>query len=657
MKEKDIKKIIEDVDKFKLIDILSCIYYYYVVIGEYERMLSTAELEYMMHLIYKTKNVPKRELTVEDVLSLLEFINLKLSQQERIDIENIKPDEDFIFTQARDDFLYVKEDTEYNAMVLEYLNLFHPIEYFFKTNYAFRIENFLNFTSYIQIEYTNRMRVIDNYLRRTNKDVPIEKLIEYLLTCNTSILNFNEKTLARNEEELKAIVHILQKFSTDKEKCRNIKFIDYPIYKHGNTYIFISIVTLLNRAKGIFERDIQKDKYLEGIYGYKKGEYLEILTENIMREILKDAVLFPNIKYRENKQDRECDLLVIYDQVILIVEIKGRAFKEISKEGVKSYLEQDLNDNIYKAYKQATRMENYLKENQKVSLRYANDKGKLTIQNTNKFKIFKIGITLENFRQYAIQYAEFKDNMKHDMLFFSINDLKLMAKYFNYQTEFIHYISQRIKTNPYIHEFSLYNELYLFSEYKINNLQSILNNDHRVKVFDTGRYKLFDLRFDTERKKQILKGYIHPFFQEMVEQLEKQKIPSYSLTIMELLDIDYQTQEYIFKQLIVARQKFKETNQPVNASLLINEARDANGVYIVFGVTNKQYEKDSIEATIILGSIIKRKYPKYKVLGILNNMDDKPENLMACIEIMDPKPEIDKAIERVEEFKNFYLTA
>lgn len=657
MEEEKIKRIIEDVDKFKLIDILSSIYYYYVVIGEYERMLSTAELEYIMHTIYKTKSIPKREVTVEDILSILEFIELKWAQKEMIHIENIKPDEDFIFTQARDDFLYVKEDTEYNAMVSEYLNLFHPIEYFFKTNYVFRIENFLNFTSYIQIEYTNRMRVIDKYLRKTNKDVPIEKLIQYLLTCNTSILNFNEKTLARNEEGLKSFIHILQKFSADKEKCQNIKFIDYPIYKQGDTYIFVSIVTLLNRAKGIFEKDIHKDKYLESIYGYKKGEYLEILTENVMREILKDAVIFPNIKYRENKQDRECDLLVIYDQIILIIEIKGRAFKDISKEGVKSYLEQDLNDNIYKAYKQATRMEKYLKENQKVSLRYANGKGKLTIQNTNKFKIFKIGITLENFRQYAIQYAEFKDNIKQDMLFFSINDLKLMTKFINYQTEFIHYISQRIKTNLYIHEFSLYNELYLFSEYKINNLQSILNNDHRVKIFDIGRYKLFDLRFDTKQKEQILKGHIHPFFQEIIEQLEKQKIPSYSLTIMELLDIDYQTQEYIFEQLIIARQRFKETNQPVNASLLVNEARDANGVYIVFGVTNKQYEKDSTEATIILGSIIKRKYPQYKVLGILNNMNDKPENLMACIEIMDPKPEIDKAIEKVEEFKNFYLTA
>ena len=44
MEEEKIKRIIEDVDKFKLIDILSSIYYYYVVIGEYERMLSTAEL-------------------------------------------------------------------------------------------------------------------------------------------------------------------------------------------------------------------------------------------------------------------------------------------------------------------------------------------------------------------------------------------------------------------------------------------------------------------------------------------------------------------------------------------------------------------------------------------------------------------------------------
>ena len=656
MNEEKIKKIIEDVDRFKLIDILSCIYYYYIVIGEYEKMLSTAELEYMIDMIYKGKNIPKREIENEDVMAIIEFTNFKMSEKEIIDLTNIKSDENFIFTQARDEFLYVKEDTEYDSMVFEYLNLFKPIEYFFKIYYSFRIENFLNFTSYIQIEYTNRMRLIDNDLRKTNKDISMEKLIEYLLNCKSSILNFNEKTLATKEEELNAFLNIFKKFSIDNEKCINVNFVDYPIFKQGDTYIFVSIVTLLNRAKGIFEKEIHKDKYLNSIYGYKKGEYLEILTENIMREILKDAGIFPNIKYRENKNDRECDLLVIYDQIILIIEIKSRVFKEVSKDGVKSYLEQDLNGNIYEAYKQATRMEKYLQKNKKVSLRFGNGKGKLMLENIEKFKIFKLGITLENFRKYAVQYAEFKKDIKNDMLFLSINDLKFMAKYFKYQTEFIHYISQRIKANQYINEFCFCNELYLFSEYKINNLQNILNNDHQVKIFDTGRYKLFDLRFDTEIKEQILKGHIHSFFVEIIEQLEKQKIPSYSLTILELLDIDYKTQEYIFEQLQTARFKSKESGQAVNASLLVKEARDANGVYIVFGVTNKQHEKDSTEATIILGSIIKRKYPKYKVLGILNNINDKPETIMACIEIMNPKPEIDKIIDKVKEFKNFYLT-
>lgn len=111
--------------------------------------------------------------------------------------------------------------------------------------------------------------------------------------------------------------------------------------------------------------------------------------------------------------DRECDLLVIYDQVILIIEIKSRAFKEVSKEGAEKYLKQDLNDNIYKAYNQATRMEKYLRENSNVKLRFGYGKEVLKIQNTDKFKIFKVGITLENFREYAVQYNEFNKNINY----------------------------------------------------------------------------------------------------------------------------------------------------------------------------------------------------------------------------------------------------
>lgn len=464
-KEDIIKRIIEQVDQFRLIDIVSSVYYYYRAVGEYTNMISTVELEYIMKFIYQTKTLGNRQPTQDDIMLVIELANAIIIEKEMKSVEEIGQKEDIIFTQARDDFLYVKEDTEYESMVFEYLNLFHPVEHFFKTYYSFSIESFLQFTNFIQIEYVDRMRQIERILKKSNQKVTREILIEYLVICNCNILNFNEKTLADHKENLVAFRNILKKFSTNKEQCIEKGFENYPIFQGNNTYICSSIVQLLYQSKFIFEKEIRKDKVLANVYADKKGEYLEILTEDVIKKILKDAGVLTNVRYRENKNNRECDLLVIYDQIILIIEIKGRALKEVSKKGKKSYLNQDLNDNLYKAYHQATRMEKYLRKNKNVSLRFGREKKILKIQNTDQFKIFKVGITLENFRKYAIQYMEFNPNIGYDMLFLSINDLKFMDKYFNYQTEFVHYISQRIKTNQYMHEFYLYDELYLFSEY------------------------------------------------------------------------------------------------------------------------------------------------------------------------------------------------
>lgn len=649
MEENRIRMIIEQVDKFKLIDILSSVFYYFRVIGEYEEMITPVELEYMINFIYKTESKGKRIPTTDEIMVVLELVGRMLLEKEKEERE-----EDIIFTQAKADFLYVKEDTEYEAMVFEYLNLFNPVEHFFKTCYSFKIEDFLHFTAFIQIEYVNRMRLLDKVLKKSNEKVTKEILIDYLINCNCNILNFNAKTLGKSQEDRIAFSHILNKFSTEEEQCMEHRVERYPILKKENTYILSSIVSLLNKAKYIFEKEIYKDKILRNVYADKKGEYLEILTQNVIGEILKGAEIFPNIQYRENKMDRECDLLVMYDQIILIIEIKGRALKEVSKKGNKQYLEQDLEDNIYKAYKQATRMEKYLKENKNVSLRFGKEKGILKIEHADRFKIFKIGITLENFRKYAIQYTEFSNHAEHDMLFLSINDLKFMANYFKHQTEFIHYISQRIKTNQYIKEFYLYDELYLFSEYKVNNLQSILNNNHAIKIYDKKRYQLFDLRFDTEKKEQILRGRMHPLFHEIIRQLELKKMPTYSLAILTLLDIDYKSQEYIGQQLYKARLKFKEEGETIHLALELKEERDSKGIHLVLGVTDEKNQKDSLEGIAVLGSTLKRRYPNYEVIGILNNIENEEYEITECMSIREPNPSFDKVINKIEELKELY---
>ena len=49
--ENDLKRIVEKLDKFKLLDVISSIYYYYISTGDYNNMISTVELEYMINFI------------------------------------------------------------------------------------------------------------------------------------------------------------------------------------------------------------------------------------------------------------------------------------------------------------------------------------------------------------------------------------------------------------------------------------------------------------------------------------------------------------------------------------------------------------------------------------------------------------------------------
>ena len=475
------------------------------------------------------------------------------------------------------------------------------------------------------------MHELKKVLVNQYKEITPDILVKYLTKLDFCLLNFNEETFVEIEDK-NALKNVLQKFTTkeDEEKI----FEDYPIYKINDTYICTSIITLLYRAKCIFEKDIRKDKKLSNEYASKKGKYLEIFTEKVIRKILKDAGIFYNIEYRENKQDRECDLLVIYDQIILIIEIKGRAFKDVSKKGAKQYLQQDLNDNIYKAYEQATRMEEYLKKNKNVTLRCGEkEKILLKIQNTDKFKIFKIGVTLENFRTYAVQYKEFIEDVGNDMVFFGIGDLNFMSKYFRYQTEFIHYISQRIKINKYIEKFYLYDELYLFSEYKINNLQSILNNNTEIKYYDFNRYKLFDTRFNTDSKENILKGRVNPLFDNLVKRIEEEKTPTYSLRILELLDLDYEAQEYIYTQIQLGKQRYLKIKEPVITGICVDEERDMNEQYIVLGMTDKKNQEETLKWVSVVGNEYRKQNYKSDVFGILIDVENEQEKIIEFAKI------------------------
>ena len=66
-----IRQIIKQVNKAKLIDTVSSIFYYFRINGEYNKMMLPVELEYIMNIIYNTRSYESRKPTLEEILEIL----------------------------------------------------------------------------------------------------------------------------------------------------------------------------------------------------------------------------------------------------------------------------------------------------------------------------------------------------------------------------------------------------------------------------------------------------------------------------------------------------------------------------------------------------------------------------------------------------------
>lgn len=126
------KQIIQEVNKVKLIDTISTVFYYFRANGDYENMMLPAELEYMMTTIYNTRSYKDRKPTTEEILEILDLARIMIFEMSNKIISNkAESRKDAIYNYASESFLYEREDTEYEVLVLDYLNLFEPVKRIF----------------------------------------------------------------------------------------------------------------------------------------------------------------------------------------------------------------------------------------------------------------------------------------------------------------------------------------------------------------------------------------------------------------------------------------------------------------------------------------------------------------------------------------------
>lgn len=228
----------------------------------------------------------------------------------------------------------------------------------------------------------------------------------------------------------------------------------------------------------------------------------ESLPFKFFKTILPSSQMFQNIFYKApvgaNGKNEwcECDGIILFDDVMIIIEVKGgalspvspfsdeEAYKKSLKDLAKNPYEQSLR--LFEEYRRAGKLEIYQKESKK---RYKF----ITLIENIKF-IQACCVTLDDFNEIAsrIEKTEFIQNSDLPVWCVSVNDLRVYPELFDSPSLFLNYLYQRSHAtkNPYIKvndELDHIGMYFAYNDYSTRILEIANEEDINEIIIDSHR--------------------------------------------------------------------------------------------------------------------------------------------------------------------------
>lgn len=255
---------------------------------------------------------------------------------------------------------------------------------------------------------------------------------------------------------------------------------DLPVQKKpfieigGVSYCF-DYYNLFDNIYRIIQKDIKRH---DNKYTTKWADLQQAASEALVEEQFKK--LLPGCKsYVGNyypigqslKQMDENDLLVLYDDTLIIAEIKAGSFTYTP--AITDYVahKKSFDALVGKADYQCERTLSYIKENQEIIF-YEDSKTKKqkVVINKEKYKnIYTLCVTVDNFNVFEAKIEKtnfFK--ISRGAIAISIDDLEVYTEYFKSPLYFLHYLRHR-KAATYVKSLMLNDELDHLGMYIVHN--------------------------------------------------------------------------------------------------------------------------------------------------------------------------------------------
>ncbi|NOS77661.1 MAG: preprotein translocase subunit SecA [Nitrospira sp.] len=283
---------------------------------------------------------------------------------------------------------------------------------------------------------------------------------------------------------------------------------EWPINKrpflklNGRHYCFDNF-SLFDNVYRVLQRIIIKKKpEYEVSWKDKQQEVSERVPIELFKKLLPTAQVFKSVHYRwhtgsvGDKNWCEADALLLYEDYLIIVEVRGGAFTHTSPTTDFNAHFASLRNLILKPAEQGRRFVSYLESDRSVKLYDRNHVEVGTISRDQFEHVAICAVTLDPFTEIASRTQHLKklglDLGPHPVWSISIDDLRVYTELFDNPLVFLHFVEERMKaskldiveTEDELDHLGLYLKHNLYTQYiqEINASGPVRWNGYRVDI-------------------------------------------------------------------------------------------------------------------------------------------------------------------------------
>lgn len=415
----------------------------------------------MTYLIFRTaylKDKENIELNMEEESFLVESQISMFIRGDRYQIYEVPRLKELLLPH-NDEFMKI-----YNLTVEEFIEGIESIQKSLTSvggDFIHRVEYMMDqFNKFVDKYYNKEDASIDETMKEFHKYVEsndqLKKYSQNMIDSMQGYGQFKLKNLTTWPisfmEDLSFKINENETFFNNKE-YQGWPLIEMPIYQRpfiqiDDDFYCFDYYNLFDNIYRVVEKTLnKKDSNYRATWSKRQMDTTENIVSNLFNKLLPGCEILMSNYYPINKSLKKCaenDLLVIYEDNLIIIEVKAGSYSYRSPIlDIESHIK-SLKTLVEKADGQAERTLDYLKSDKVVKLYDENKKEKYSLSLSDFNDITLMCVTLDNFNEFAAKIEKLSFlNLNKSTIAISMDDLKVYSDYFDSPLIFLHFLKQR----------------------------------------------------------------------------------------------------------------------------------------------------------------------------------------------------------------------